>query len=495
MFTNCSAYFVALSQKPQFDSLKLLKDIHEHPRYSYGDVSYRDFCKEYTPNKVAARKIFAIPCALFTGLIKSIAHLTIAIFCGMNEIFSKDRRLFKTNLFHAGRDCQEALGYLVTLFNERKGAYLIEQSHFHHSCYFYFFDKPPMMTWQPSTIKNDTQENGKGSAAQTKKEKIKLTKKIIKDKFGTLRFSTAPSKTKKKEGYGTLELQKSILTTGPSITNSLYEEMPEDKLAALTIRQVKAINMEQAEIISKRLSKMTVKTSKPAVATDDEFLNLTISQFRTIDVEMIKKYQKQITSPILSLCSTQQSADLTKTLEADVTEDHDLFEFREDDGLDKDGIIQAMKLGPTIQKIGKEKFEKWLKGADASVLSHIKVQDLTEKRFPTSQIRFLLMSDKELSEVTIDNFEGISDTTADYIKCRFEDHIVGSISNDTIHVATGSFKNAEDVASLTLFQLRLLTKKPLNACFKWLPKKAHLILSDEQIKLLSKENAALIESS
>lgn len=85
----------------------------------------------YNQKGWAARKLQAIPKALYSGVIKSICHLVKAILFVMIGRFESG----KANLFSSARDLQEAAGWIRTLTNDKEGSYLIATATFMKSCY------------------------------------------------------------------------------------------------------------------------------------------------------------------------------------------------------------------------------------------------------------------------------------------------------------------------------------------------------------------------
>src|SRR3569832_2034424 len=128
-----SAYFSAVTLNPMLSTqYGLEKHIKENSqRFSYGDVTYSTYVGKYEPKGYELRKIVAIPAALFAGVVKSVYHLAKAFFlaCRGESIHAN------ANAYRVARDMEEALGWLITLFNDKKGSYLVQESLFQKACY------------------------------------------------------------------------------------------------------------------------------------------------------------------------------------------------------------------------------------------------------------------------------------------------------------------------------------------------------------------------
>jgi hypothetical protein len=136
-------YFSALKLDPQWSSKqKIEKHIREnHLHFSYGNATYASYEKKYESRCYLQRKIRAIPAALLTGTIHVIYHLAKAVLYGIPKACLGEGRHFKANIYRLTRDMEEALGWLVTLFDDKRGSYLVQESLFHKECYHYFEKK------------------------------------------------------------------------------------------------------------------------------------------------------------------------------------------------------------------------------------------------------------------------------------------------------------------------------------------------------------------
>ena len=79
-----SVYFCLFTQKNRFSEDTLVDYVKSHPRFSYGNkVSYPQFSSQHIAQGGIGRKIIALPAMLFTGIIKTLYHLAVALFAGI----------------------------------------------------------------------------------------------------------------------------------------------------------------------------------------------------------------------------------------------------------------------------------------------------------------------------------------------------------------------------------------------------------------------------
>jgi hypothetical protein len=104
-------------------------------QFHYGDVTYQDFQRYYKPNGWACRKITAIPRALLTGIGLTVLHIARLIFVDIPKTICGDTLAIRRGVFHITRDLQIGLGCLVTLFNDCRGQFLIQEGQLQKKCY------------------------------------------------------------------------------------------------------------------------------------------------------------------------------------------------------------------------------------------------------------------------------------------------------------------------------------------------------------------------
>lgn len=135
-----STYFSAFKLDSGLSSKnEVEKYIKEKPqRFSYGHVTYPDYDAEYKSGGYVQRKMIAIPSALIAGIVKLIYHFAIGIFVGIPKACCGENKYLKVAAYRMVRDLEEALGWIITLFNDKRGTYLVQESLFQKECYSYF---------------------------------------------------------------------------------------------------------------------------------------------------------------------------------------------------------------------------------------------------------------------------------------------------------------------------------------------------------------------
>ena len=133
-YANCSLQNSLLLQLEEY----LTEDsLYGKLHFSYFNTAYSDFQESYEENGYWGRKFFAIPGAIH-GILKTIYHLAATILYGTYRSIRGDHRPIQANLFKAVRDLEETWGRLVTLGNDQRGSYLVQESLFQKECYTYF---------------------------------------------------------------------------------------------------------------------------------------------------------------------------------------------------------------------------------------------------------------------------------------------------------------------------------------------------------------------
>jgi DnaJ-domain-containing protein 1 len=147
MFRFQENFYTSSIEEKQLQDQDLVLNL----QFQYGNTNYKNFSEKYRCNTKLwiGRKISALPLAIWSATVKMIYHLAKALFLGplfffipekyvANNIpYSDEGRYLKSQIFHIGRDLQESLGRLVSLFDDRYGLYLIQESQFHAACYDY----------------------------------------------------------------------------------------------------------------------------------------------------------------------------------------------------------------------------------------------------------------------------------------------------------------------------------------------------------------------
>lgn len=141
-----NAYFFSIIKD---ETLKNHQTIHDFAKtnqnFHYGKVTFKDYEAHYVEKGWFARKIIALPAALWTFVIKTIWHLCKAIFVGLPAAFEGRYGELKANIYSIPRDLQEGLGRLFTIFDDAFGTYYIQESLFQKKCYRKFVEPDPLV--------------------------------------------------------------------------------------------------------------------------------------------------------------------------------------------------------------------------------------------------------------------------------------------------------------------------------------------------------------
>ncbi len=114
----------------------LLSFVDAHPQFQYGSVKYDQFAQSHSLEGRHYRQACALPLALWTGIVLTTYHVAMAIIVGTPKALAGDDRTLLAHYFSVSRNAQEALGYLAILaFQDTYGTYLVQDSHFHKTCY------------------------------------------------------------------------------------------------------------------------------------------------------------------------------------------------------------------------------------------------------------------------------------------------------------------------------------------------------------------------
>jgi len=133
-------YFNSADLTAWFSSDKKLEEqIEDNVQlFSYGEMNYQSFEGKYSSENYRKRKVIAIPHALLSGVIKPIYHLAQAIPLIPQLIFGK-RNQSVVPIYRVARDMEESSGWIVTLFHDKLGSYIVQESRFQQQCYSYFY--------------------------------------------------------------------------------------------------------------------------------------------------------------------------------------------------------------------------------------------------------------------------------------------------------------------------------------------------------------------
>lgn len=132
---NSIAYLQAFNKPTNYGEF----DFHEL-KFNHGVVSRHEFNRNYSKEGWQGRKVVALPLALWNTIVKTIYTLAKLIILFPIKIF-KERSDLTAHFYHIIRDLEEGLGWLATLFNDRYGQFLIQDSQFHKKAYNNFLTK------------------------------------------------------------------------------------------------------------------------------------------------------------------------------------------------------------------------------------------------------------------------------------------------------------------------------------------------------------------
>ena len=134
------AYSLCLSGTAESRATEAIKN----QCFIQSDVSYSAYSKVYKPNPKKTL-IFGKAIAPFAfigyGIIQSVYHVALAIFKGVALWLSQnDSCYFKSHYFSAVRHVEQGSGWLIRIFHDKLGSFLIEDAQYHISHYKLFID-------------------------------------------------------------------------------------------------------------------------------------------------------------------------------------------------------------------------------------------------------------------------------------------------------------------------------------------------------------------
>lgn len=499
LFIDSSSYYNALLKQSNFEQNSFLRSLKGNLKAKIPEVSYPNYCKAYQPKNIAARKIFAIPAALFAGLIKVIYHLGCAIFGGLRHAFCHKGMSFKATMFTIGRDFEEAAGYFVALVNDRRGTYLIQKSAFYKTCYSLMYCdeklKLPPATQQPpqrvadSGVHPQKKSSRESNLRNLRKELRPIPRGILKPYISSVTGPIEPLKievvpfekyaTEKSANKGkTPEAIEEPPTPLPQV--SAFASMPVEELNALTIGQVLDINSEDAKEISSRLLKGVRDDSKLQIANQDKALQLSIVQFRLLNAEELKSALLFFPEQAQLLLQPDQLLQFHEAVSANAA-NIGLIKFREMSTDEQKLHIKMYGLQKILLHIGEKRFFEWLAKTDSSELSSYTLADLLENKYWKSQLNNELMTAKELLALTIKQFVSMPEA----IRKKLTGIELTQLNADDMPaINLPDAPDKDDALNLSLQQLRFLNSPHLKKIIHWLDPYVCAFLSDPQIKRL-----------
>jgi len=96
----------------------------------YRDFSYHD--AGWRGRKICAMTLMPV---VWTGLVCTVMDVAKLIFLGLPAAFSDKGLSIKRQLYHIHADLCQALGWLCTLYDDKRGQFYIQRSDYRKSCY------------------------------------------------------------------------------------------------------------------------------------------------------------------------------------------------------------------------------------------------------------------------------------------------------------------------------------------------------------------------
>ena len=150
-FDRNSYFFAAIRKLPRSNVSEISDHVKRCLQFTYVDVSFKEFKQNHWTHYWFGRKIIALPAATYSGIVKTIYHLTTAILVTVVPPRDNKNHL-QAQCFYIARDLQETFGWLITLLNDSYGQYHVQASGFHKSCYEHFLSAKSDITGNPSNF-------------------------------------------------------------------------------------------------------------------------------------------------------------------------------------------------------------------------------------------------------------------------------------------------------------------------------------------------------
>lgn len=504
MFTDCSSYYNALAKQSTFNENVFQSEIKlDLPKR---EISYHDYCAEYQPKKVAFRKIIAIPMAFFAGLIKTIYHLACAILLGIRDAIKRKGNGFRANIYKISCDFKEAAGYVVTLFNDRRGSYIIQKSTFNKICSDAFQatsiaeqkliraiseqatmsrplvvpthkPRPPTPPIRVEVLPHPIPPEVALKFAPIADATIEQPAQPIVDAVAPI----VPIITEEAEESTAVTTEQPAQPTAdpkPQVKSekSIFEGLSQADLQALTIAHVEGITPEEVQQFKDRIVVPQRNIDKEQFKSEEDILSFPLCQLGHLTTDELIKASNLIPKSLHLLFDPVQVSGFKA--EAKRIE---LMELR-DETEEQESYIRCFRLQPILDRIGGiDRLREWLNETPNNILSGLSLLDLMEDEFYNSRLSVELLSVQSLLSLTIEEFMGFPET----IERRIIDRIHAELN--TLEVPTMMIPQAPelaDVLNLSLQQLCFLPSKQIHKCIKWMDPKACALFTDLQIKNL-----------
>lgn len=313
---NFSCYLATvLSEKSSISEENLAEAIsQEHLQLRYQNASYQTYESHHKFEGFFDRKIIAIPNALYSGIVKTTYHLASAIFLGIplecyelaNQIlFKNDPNLqrhftFSINMYKAGRDFEESVGWITTLFHDKAGSYLVQESLFQKECYSIYQAQTRIKISTNSDHKESEfflDKPEQSSSPVNKKPAFSILSHVVKS---TQKFFAPKDPPINYNLLSNLEFSQLTL-------NSLSEACP-NQLNTIRKRLKAQKNAEEAAILASSHIRESNPPQEPVVDnTDEEFIEKSNKEPSSTNSNLVDCNSEEIAAEEPSQKNTSQT--------------------------------------------------------------------------------------------------------------------------------------------------------------------------------------------
>ncbi|SCA58582.1 Uncharacterized protein AB751O23_AF_00180 [Chlamydiales bacterium SCGC AB-751-O23] len=387
-----TAYLRAIKQiTPQFSNREICKFAKQNLFFKYTNVNHQAFNAQYSPDGWMGRKFIAIPATLFSGLVKTTYHLAKAIFIGIPKAIFPRSRYFTAQIFHIGRDFQEAFGRFSSLFNDRFGQFHIQESQFHKSCY----DLTP------------TQHNGLDAHTEygvwitnfaEKTSLFDYKAKTLEERCDLETLSSLETTTIQISDTQSLILDDILEQLGDDTLKNLYLKdlvipfeysslkyalLSEEEFSALKLADL-TLNRKQTSFIRERFS--LLKTKNPEKVEDLDYENPSLECLSRLTGSEINKNRNEMPPLAFSFLRNDQLTDI-KLSDLDAPKCQALF-----NGLNKEQMKKRFSLYFDTKDTLNAIRMGYFKGINVSVFFDL-IPDEQLKDLPISKLSYSILND------------------------------------------------------------------------------------------------------
>jgi hypothetical protein len=204
------------------------------------------------------QKLIALPLAFWSVVVKIIYHVCKGIFLTMTCEFMDKNRYLIAHGFHVLRDVHESYGYVMSIFNEKYGNFIIQKCQFHRDCYNMFIAYTTLIV-QTKLALSKNQKNIKLSA---------LSKEVIASIFPRLKSKSDPEEAIQKEWFSNF--------TSEDVMTAIKKRLLSNHHARLISKQqINGINLSE-------LKSLQLSFPKDDYYRSILFNNLEVSQVQTL---------------------------------------------------------------------------------------------------------------------------------------------------------------------------------------------------------------------